>query len=222
MVKVKATILKKAARIALIGGLLVLGVVGLSLADGGAPSPPSSSSSPSSGAGALAATSAVLFADVPQDHWALADLQFLAERGIITGLPNGQFQGDQPLTRYAAAALVARAIRFLQNNPDLITSKDMEVLQELIYKINDRLQEMGTELDQLKATGGVGDSAALRSLQTKVQQNAQAIQSLQSQVQISRTSASDLQQLRDQAQANFIIALAGLLVGIIGIALATM
>ena len=31
-----------------------------------------------------------LFSDVPKDHWAYNDLEYLAERGIITGLPGGE------------------------------------------------------------------------------------------------------------------------------------
>jgi len=31
-----------------------------------------------------------LFSDVPKDHWAYNDLEYLAERGIITGIPGGQ------------------------------------------------------------------------------------------------------------------------------------
>ena len=34
-----------------------------------------------------------LFTDVPKDHWAYEDLVYLADRGIIEGLPGGEFKG---------------------------------------------------------------------------------------------------------------------------------
>ena len=199
-------------------GLAVLALCATpNLADGGAPASTSSSQTE------ITRSSTALFADVPADHWALADLQFLAERGIITGFKDGKFHGDQPLTRYAAVALIARAIRFLQNNPNLVTSQDLQVLQDLIYKVNDKLQELDSEVSGLKSAGLSGpDLKRLQSLESRVQQNTSTLQTLQVQVQSGKSSSRELQQLRSQANASFIIALAGLFVGIIGIALATM
>lgn len=193
----------RVALIGLIGALLVWGLSGPALSDG---SGSTTSVAPRAGA---------LFSDVPADHWALGDLQYLVERGIITGLPNGQFKGDQAMTRYAGAAMVARALRFALANPDVIKAEDLKVMQELIYKVNDRLQKL--------ESGGTGASSAeLASLQAKVQQQAQQIQSLQAQLSSAKTGSPDVTKLRDQANASFIIGLAGLFVGIIGIALAVM
>jgi uncharacterized protein YukE len=195
--------------IIIVGVLLVFGLGGPALSDGG-------------GDLGRESYSSSLFTDVPADHWALGDLQYLAERGIITGLPNGEFKGDQPLTRYAAVAMVARAVRFVLDNPDLITGQDLKVVQDLIYKINDKIQEMDGELSKLRTTGGGASSVAVAQLQSRVQQNTQSIQNLQGQLSSTRTSSADYTRLREQANASFIIALASLFVGIIGIALATM
>lgn len=191
--------------IIVVGALLVVGLGGPALSGGGA----------DVNGGATTYSSSALFTDVPADHWSLGDLQYLAERGIVTGKPSGEFDGDQALTRYAAAALVARAVRFVLNNPDSITGQDLKVVQDLIYKINDKIQQMDAQLQ-----GGGASSEQVASLQSRVQQNSQAIQGLQG--QLSRTGSADLTQVREQANASFIIAIAGLFVGIIGIALATM
>lgn len=190
--------------IVLVSVLLILGLGGPALSDGG-----------TADVGGSVRSSSALFTDVPADHWSLGDLQYLAERGIITGLPSGEFHGSEALTRYSAAALVARAVRFVLNNPDVITGQDLKVVQDLIYKINDKIQEMDAQL----GSGGAG-SAQVGELQSSIRQNAQSIQTLQS--QLSRTGSADLAKLREQSNASFIIALAGLFVGIIGIALATM
>jgi hypothetical protein len=54
---------------------------------------------------------AAAFPDVPFNHWAYEAIQRLAELGILEGFPDGKFKGNQPMTRYEMAVLVARAIK---------------------------------------------------------------------------------------------------------------
>lgn len=51
------------------------------------------------------------FPDVPFDHPRHDDIEFLAERGIITGYGDGTYKPDQPVTRGELAAFIARTIR---------------------------------------------------------------------------------------------------------------
>ena len=148
------------------------------------------------------------FTDVPKDHWAYADLEYLAERGIITGLPGGQYKGEEPLDRYSAAALIARAIKYLQNNPESVTPQDLDVLKDLIFKVSDRLSTL---------EGQLGQGANASVLEGRVAQNEQAIAQLQAQG-VGSTDAK----LASRVNANFIISLTALLVGIIAVALATL
>lgn len=197
-------------------GLLIAGVTTVAYADGG----------PKAGKGTPPKKSeGALFVDVPPDHWASDDLKYLAERGIITGLPDGKFQGDKFLTRYSAVSLIARAVRFVQNNPDLVTAKDLQVIQELIFKISDKLQQMQEELNQMRAKGE--GSELIAAIQEQTQQNEQRISELERQLKSFQIASStdleaEFKRLQRQANASFIIAIAGLFVGIIGIALATM
>ena len=48
------------------------------------------------------------FEDVPADHWAYDALEFLSERSVVEGYPDGVFQGERLLTRYEFAIAVAR------------------------------------------------------------------------------------------------------------------
>ena len=77
------------------------------------------------------------FSDVSKDHWAYDDIKYLADRGIITGLPGGKYQGQEALDRYSAAALISRAVKYLQNNPESVTLQDLDVLKDLIFKVSD-------------------------------------------------------------------------------------
>lgn len=154
-----------------------------------------------------------LFTDVPKDHWAYADLKYLSDRGIITGLPGGKYNGDDPLTRYSAAALIARAIQYLQNNPESVTPQDLDVLKDLIFKVSDNLSTLQAKVDSLSG----GDTSALAG---RVTQNEQAISQLKTQV--GSQASTDVSKLANRVNANFIISLTALLVGIIAVALATM
>jgi len=151
-----------------------------------------------------------LFTDVPRDHWAYEDLEYLAARGIITGLPGGRYNGDDPLDRYSAAAMIARAIKYMQNNPESVTPEDLVVLKDLIFQVS----------DDVAALQGIGISGDASALESRVSRNEQSIVDLNSKVD--SISTTDVSSLARRVQANFIISLTALLIGIIGVALATL
>ncbi len=172
-------------------GLMVISVGLLALADGQPKQPttkPSSSkSTPQRGS---------IFVDVPADHYAASDLKFLVERGIITGLPNGEYQGSKALTRYDAAVLIARAIRYLQNDPEKIQPADLKVLQDLIFKLSERVQALDTlerDVAALKSRPSTDSSAEVAALKEKLAQSDAQIASLHNQVQ---SLKAELQQAR--------------------------
>ena len=62
----------------------------------------------------------VVFADVPQNHWAYAAVQDLANRGLVNGYEDGLFKGDRTLTRYEFAQVVYNAVqRAKETNQDI-------------------------------------------------------------------------------------------------------
>ncbi len=154
-----------------------------------------------------------LFTDVPRDHWAYEDLEYLANRGIITGLPGGRYEGDTALDRYDAAAMISRAIKYMQNNPESVTLEDLNVLKDLIFKVSDDVTILQSQL-------GTAQGADYSTLENRVSQTELEIAQLSTQVQ--EMSTSDSSSLARRVQANFFISLTALLVGIIGVALATL
>lgn len=190
--------MKKSLLVILLIATLSLSLGGIALGDGGAGN--GTAQPPQAGG---------LFNDVPRDHWAYDDLSYLVARGIITGLPGGSYKGDQPLDRYSAAALIARAIRYLQNNPESVTPQDLDILKDLIFKVSDNLSSLQAQMDSL---GGSSQ------LEARVSQNEQSIAQLQSK----GVAGTDSARLANRINANFIISLTALLIGIIGVALATL
>ncbi|UCF09572.1 MAG: S-layer homology domain-containing protein [Candidatus Bipolaricaulota bacterium] len=150
-----------------------------------------------------------LFTDVPTDHWAYEDVKYLSDRGIITGVPGGQYRGDQALDRYSAAAMIARAMRYLQNNPSSVTTEDLDALKELIFGLSD-------EVDALRNQGGTPVTDG--RLEVRVAQNEAAIGTLRA--DLDALGSGDASQLATRVRNNFILSLTGLMMGIVAIALA--
>jgi hypothetical protein len=53
----------------------------------------------------------VSFSDVSSDYWAKSFIQDLANRGILSGFPDGTFRPNDPVTRAQFAAMVRQAFR---------------------------------------------------------------------------------------------------------------
>ncbi len=205
-------------------GLTVLSVGILAYADGQPKQP--ATTKPTTQRGSL-------FVDVPTDHYAASDLKFLVERGIITGLPNGEFQGAKALNRYDAAVLIARTLRYLQNDPEKIQPADLKILQDLIFKVSERVQALDKieqEIVTLKNRPTDDSSGEVAALKTQLGQSQEQIASLQTQVQTLRTELQqaraassagvvpeEVEQLRQQAQTSLLIASFAALAGVVAV-----
>ena len=50
------------------------------------------------------------FSDVPAGHWAYDSIAKLAAAGVVDGYPDGAFKGQNLMTRYEMAQIVAKAM----------------------------------------------------------------------------------------------------------------
>lgn len=65
------------------------------------------------------------FPDVPENHWAYTYVKSLADRGYLTGYPDGEFKGDRTMTRYEFAAIIYRALQNgAPSDGDMVRSMD--------------------------------------------------------------------------------------------------
>ncbi|HQE04600.1 MAG TPA: S-layer homology domain-containing protein, partial [Bacillota bacterium] len=62
------------------------------------------------------------FADVPENHWAYEAVKQLAAYGLIEGFPDGTYKGQEPMTRYQMAIVIARLLSDLDT--EIIELKD--------------------------------------------------------------------------------------------------
>ncbi|WP_203363344.1 S-layer homology domain-containing protein [Bacillus sp. REN10] len=56
------------------------------------------------------AAASTTFRDVPSTYWAKKEIDFLVRKGIIQGYKNGKFGVNDPVTRWQAAVILARAL----------------------------------------------------------------------------------------------------------------
>ena len=95
------------------------------------------------------------FSDVPAGHWAYDSVAKLAAAGVIDGYPDGQFDGDQLMTRYEMAQIVAKAMA-KGADVDMLAAEFADELDTLGVRV-DRLEK---KQDAVKITGQVRYSYA--------------------------------------------------------------
>ena len=83
-----------------------------------------------------------LFPDIPRNHWAYVAVHALAEQGILTGYPNGNFEGDRMMTRYEFAEIVYKAMQ-----------KGLDVDEKLVDEFEPELSRIRVDVIAKDAQG---------------------------------------------------------------------
>ncbi|MBO4853347.1 MAG: S-layer homology domain-containing protein, partial [Schwartzia sp.] len=84
------------------------------------------------------------FEDVPADHWAYDAVAQLAADGFIEGYGDGTYRGDQEITRYEMAQMIARA---MAKNPN---GADKALVDKLAAEFADELNNLGVRVAALE------------------------------------------------------------------------
>lgn len=80
-------------------------------------------------------------------NWANDAVVSMASRGILSGYPDGTFKGNQPLTRYEMASIIARSIHFIDTTK--ASKKDLEDLNKLCTLLKVELDGLGIMVDDV-------------------------------------------------------------------------
>ena len=83
-----------------------------------------------------------LFPDIPRNHWAYVAVHALAKQGILTGYPNGNFEGDRMMTRYEFAEIVYKAMQ-----------KGLDVDEKLVDEFEPELSRIRVDVIAKDAQG---------------------------------------------------------------------
>ncbi|MGP3777376.1 S-layer homology domain-containing protein [Halanaerobium saccharolyticum] len=81
------------------------------------------------------------FDDVPRDHWAYDSVQTLAERGYLSLYSGEDFNGDEALTRYEMAEIIANVLENTVGGTasQNLSEEDVDVIRELSLEFRDEL-----------------------------------------------------------------------------------
>ena len=90
------------------------------------------------------------FSDVPAGHWAYASVAKLAAAGIVDGYPDGTFKGDNLMTRYEMAQIVAKAYAKGAIGAD---DKLMAEFADELDNLGVRVAKLEKKADNVKITG---------------------------------------------------------------------
>ncbi|MHC1718178.1 MAG: S-layer homology domain-containing protein [Acidaminococcaceae bacterium] len=90
------------------------------------------------------------FSDVPAGHWAYASVSKLAAAGIVDGYPDGTFKGDNLMTRYEMAQIVAKAYAKGAIGAD---DKLMAEFADELDNLGVRVAKLEKKSDNVKITG---------------------------------------------------------------------
>ena len=85
------------------------------------------------------------FSDVPADSWAYDAVSTLAADGVIDGYPDGTYQGQNTMTRYEMAQIVARAMA----KTDL-EKADKALVDKLAAEFAEELDNLGVRVADLE------------------------------------------------------------------------
>ena len=88
------------------------------------------------------------FADVPADHWAYDAVSELQAKGVVNGYAvDNTFRGNQNMTRYEMAQIVAKAMAKVESG-DAATKA---MVDKLAAEFRDELANLGVRVDDLEA-----------------------------------------------------------------------
>ena len=85
------------------------------------------------------------FSDVPADSWAYDAVTKLAQDGVINGYGDGTFRGDNTITRYEMAQIVAKAMAKTD-----VSASDKATIDKLAAEFADELNNLGVRVDNLE------------------------------------------------------------------------
>jgi len=83
--------------------------------------------------------SAQEFDDVPRDHWAYDSVQMLAERGFLSLYSGENFNGEEEVTRYEMAEVIANVLENMVAGGQNLSEEDVDVIRELSLEFRDEL-----------------------------------------------------------------------------------
>ncbi|SJZ47004.1 S-layer homology domain-containing protein [Selenihalanaerobacter shriftii] len=88
------------------------------------------------------------FTDVPLGHWAYDAISKVAELGLMEGTPEGDFNGEESMTRYEMAVTTARIADMVEKKSAQLSDGQKKEVQQMLSALE---TEFSQELELVKA-----------------------------------------------------------------------
>lgn len=118
----------------------------------------------------LLAQNQIYFQDLPKDHWAYKDVEFLVRQGYLEGFPDGTFKGRKVITRYDLALVLARILRKMEERKTSIeqaTEAERAALTRLTKEFKDELGLLNVRVDTLERRMQESEKS-IKTLESKI------------------------------------------------------
>ena len=90
------------------------------------------------------------FSDVDTSDWAYQAISDLSDRGMVEGYPDGTFKGQQNITRFELAQIIAR----LMAKEDQMNAEDRAIIDRLASEYASELENLGVRVSNLEKKVG--------------------------------------------------------------------
>lgn len=108
------------------------------------------------------------FPDVPAGHWAEDAIDLAVASGIIVGFPDGTYRGNQNLTRYEQAVIIARMINLFEGRLAEVFGQ-VEPMLQAVDDLRNELGSLGVDVNDLRAAiDGKADRSEVEALREQV------------------------------------------------------
>ena len=113
-------------------------------------------------------TGATRPSDLPEGHWAREAIALAVASGVVTLSPDGTYNGDEDITRYVQAVIVARLITLFEGRLELVLG-DLEPMMQAVDELSGELASMNVDADNLRqALQGKAERDELEALREQV------------------------------------------------------
>ena len=122
------------------------------------------------------------FPDVPTGHWAEDAIDLAVASGIIVGFPDGTYRGNQNLSRYEEAVIIARMINLFEGRLAAVFG-EIEPMLQAVDELSGEFDSLSVDVSDLRqALNNKADRSELEALREQVAALTAELESLRAQV----------------------------------------
>ena len=135
--------------------------------------------------------------DVPDNHWAYKSVKKLIDKGYLSLYEDGTFKGNNKVSRYELAVIIARMLDDIQDTGTQVSEEDADTLRKLSLEFRDELVDLAKKHNNLlKRLKSVEDKNIIQS--DAIGNNREKINNIDKEISSIIDSILELKKLNDE------------------------